>query len=397
MFSNSVSVTKRVKKFTQDAKFKQKDFINECQAEPDYVIVDQPIVIQAPSTSSPVINPDELIVPDQFSFGTVSATEIANIVNQIFKIAYDPLKVAQHLKSLDDALEKLMQEKNVSILDNASSPSYLLAGRGNFIPGAPSSSPKKKRKLLDELLLKREQERGINTNGYTVKFMEFISSTIADQIIANGYLFSENKQVSRVVLHGSYSHRLMVEALADAAKQGELDLKLDSQKVLSFPQLLEILVLVKTKLGFSLWEKVLDTVEDTQCMSGNPLDPATYNYSCRSPFVMNSILLCFGKTLGLPNLQSYLLDSHYKAMSQMIFRAKEKIGLAKGFLSYDDLDITDERIYDICMEYFSTMASHFGEVGGNTPFTVPDNLILTDSRYEGTVWGPSVARKNNRT
>ena len=123
MFSNSVSVTKRVKKFTQDAKFKQKDFINECQAEPDYVIVDQPIVIQAPSTSSPVINPDELIVPDQFSFGTVSATEIANIVNQIFKIAYDPLKVAQHLKSLDDALEKLMQEKNVSILDNASSPS----------------------------------------------------------------------------------------------------------------------------------------------------------------------------------------------------------------------------------------------------------------------------------
>lgn len=392
MLSKSLVVTKQVKSFPEDAKYRKKDFLSECQKEHNFPIQNQEINIQA-SDNFPSIHPENIINPGMFSFGALSTDDITYIANQLIKITFDPLQVAKLLKNLDEELGRLMQENKISFPEKDSLPSYLLAGRGHFIPGAPSASycPKKKAELLDRLLVERENINKINLSGYAVKFIGYISSMIADQLISSGQLFSENKQVNRVLLHGSYSHRLMFAAFAEAIKTGDLDLKTQSGKNLDFIQLLEILVSVKVD-GLSLWEKVLDTVEDSKNASSNPLNSKQFDFSCRSPFVFNSLLLCFGKELDLPNLQLYLLDSHYKAVSEMILRTKEKIASQLGITNYFELHIPNERIYELCMEYASTMAASLGEVGGKTPFTLDETALLSDPRYQETIWGGIVKK-----
>lgn len=386
-----IKVTKQIKKFPQDSRYKGKHFFSECEIEPNFPVDYQDITIQSLTSSSPIINASELIIPDSLSY--LSADDIVDIINQVLKISYDPLTVAKHLKNMDTSLGGLMQENKIIFVEKDTFPAHLLAGRGHFIPGAPPPSyrPKNKGRLLDRLLLEQENKRGVNTRGYSIKFIGYISNMIAELVMTNGFAFTENKQITRVLLHGSYSHRLMLEAFASAINQGEISLKIKSGRTLSFLEFMDILILVKAK-GFSLWEHVMDTVEDTQCASSNPLDSKLFNYSCRSPFVMNSLLLCFGKELDLPNLQYYLLDSHYKAAYQMVLRSKEKMYSGK-ISNNSQLDIPNERIYELCMEYFSTMASSFGEVGGYSPFALDENAILSDSRYEGTFWGPGIVKK----
>lgn len=292
-------------------------------------------------------------------------------------------------------LGKLMEEQQILPSQQNSLPTYLIAGRGNYIPGAPPPDyqPLKKGRMLDTLLLERESLRDVNKHGFIVKFIGFVCSMIADRIVSSGQLFNENKQVNRVLLHGSYTHRLLLEAFAHAIEKGEIDLNIKSEKKLNFVQLLHILVSVKAKSGQSLWEMGLDSVDDSQRSSNAPLDAKQFSFSCRSPFVFNSLLLCFGKELGLPNLQTYMLDSHYKAAYEMVLRSKEKMAKADKLPHYSEIDISNERIYERCMEYFSIMAESYGEVGGNTPFTIDELAMLSDERYISSMWGPSVRMK----
>ncbi|CAM2903581.1 Ankyrin repeat protein [Legionella steigerwaltii] len=389
--SNGITVTRSVKKLTQDAEYRSVDFFDKCAVEPDFQMEQEQITIQASKTPPPMVKVDDLNIPEHL-LEHISADEIANIANQLINFAYDPLKVAEHLKDLDDELGKSMQGSFPS--HEGYFPSYLIAGRGNFIPGAPPDSyqPLKKAGILSDLLLKRENSRDVNKNGYMVKFIGFVSSMIADRVVSSGQLFNENKQIDRVLLHGSYSHRLLLEAFAHAIEKGVIDLNLSTGKKLNFVQLLEILVSVKTKNGQSLWEMVLDSVEDSQRASNDPLDSKQFSFSCRSPFVLNSLLLCFGKELKLPNLQTYLLDSHYKAAYEMVLRSKEKMARMHK-THYSQLDIPNGNIYERCMEHFSKKAESYGEVGGNTPFTLDEFAMLSDSRYIGSIWGPSVRIK----
>lgn len=390
--SNGITVTRMVKKLTPDPKYRSSDFFDKCAVAPDSKIEPEQITIQASTTAPPTAKVEDLNIPE-FLLKDMSAEEIVHIANQLMRFAYDPLNVAAHLKELDAELGQLMQESQ-TVPSQEGYPAYLIAGRGNFIPGAPPDDyqPLKKARMLDMLLLKHENTRDLNKNGYVVKFIGFVSSMIADRVISSGQLFNENKQIDRVLLHGSYSHRLLLAAFAHAIEKGGIDLSLKSGKKLSFVQLLEMLVLVKTKNNLSLWEMVLDTVEDSERAANDPLDSKQFSFSCRSPFVLNSLLLCFGKELGLPNLQTYLLDSHYKAAYEMVLRSKEKIA-AKCKTHYSQLDIANETIYERSMEHFSTMAESYGEVGGNSPFTLDEFAMLSDSRYVGSLWGPSVRIK----
>lgn len=392
--SNGITVTRQVKKLTPDTSYKSSDFFDKCKIEPNFKVEQEQITIQVSKTPPPTIQAEDLNIPEAL-LKDLSADEIVNIANQLISFAYDPLKVAHHLKDLDDALGKLMQESQILPSQEQSLPDSLIAGRGNYIPGPPPPNykPLKKGRMLDTLLLEREGLRDVNKNGFVVKFIGFVSSMIADRVVSSGQLFNENKQVNRVLLHGSYSHRLLLEAFAHAIEKGELDLKFKSGKQLDFVQLLSVLVSVKAKNFQSLWEMAVDSVEDSERASNAPLDSKQFSFSCRSPFVLNSLLLCFGKELELPNLQIYLLDSHYKAAYEMVLRSKEKIAKGERLDNYSQIDISNERIYERCMEYFATMAESYGEVGGITPFTLDELDILSDSRYMSSFWGPSVRMK----
>ncbi|HHS8309541.1 TPA: hypothetical protein ACTUT5_001675 [Legionella anisa] len=392
--SNGVTVTRQVKKLIPDTTYKSSDFFDKCEVEPNFKIEQEQITIQASKTPPPTVKVDDLNIPETL-LNDLSSDEIANIANQLISFAYDPLKVAHHLKDLDDALGKSMQESQILPSQEHTLPDSLIAGRGNYIPGPPPSTykPLKKGGMLNTLLLERENLRDVNKNGFIVKFIGFVSSMIADRVVSSGQLFNENKQVNRVLLHGSYSHRLLLEAFAHAIEKGEIDLKLKSGKKLNFVQLLSVLVTVKTKNFHSLWEMAVDSIEDSERASNAPLDSRQFSFSCRSPFVLNSLLLCFGKELGLPNLQMYLLDSHYKAAYEMVLRSKEKMAKRERLDNYLQIDIPNERIYERCMEYFSTMTESYGEVGGMTPFTIDELDMLSDSRYLSSFWGPSVRMK----
>ncbi|WP_454783252.1 hypothetical protein [Legionella sp. WA2022007384] len=392
--STGVAVTRQVKKLAQDPTYKSVDFFDKCAIEPNFKVDKEQITIQAPKAPPPTVKADDLNIPE-FLLKDLTSDEIVNIANQLIRFAYDPLKVTHHLKDLDEVLGKQMQASPNLPSQQNSLPTYLIAGRGNFIPGAPPPNyqPLKKGRMLDAILLEREGLRDVNKHGFIVKFIGYVSSMIADRIVSSGQLFNENKQVNRVLLHGSYTHRLLLEAFAKAVEKGDIDLNIKSEKKLDFVHLLHILVSVKSKNGLSLWEMGLDSVEDSERSSNAPLDSKQFSFSCRSPFVFNSLLLCFGKELGLPNLQTYMLDSHYKAAYEMVLRSKEKMAKADKLPDYSEIDISDERIYERCMEYFSIMAESYGEVGGNTPFTIDELSMLSDERYISSMWGPSVRMK----
>lgn len=391
--SSSITITRKVKKLDQNRKFSgKKDFFDKCKVDPTYQVEAEQITIQASKVPPPEVKVADLNIPE-YLLKLYSGEEITHIANQLIHFASDPFKVASHLKDLDEDLGKEM-EKNQVVSHQDILSDYLIAGRGNFIPGAPPPSyiPLKKGRLLDSILLKKEGLRDVNKYGYVVKFIGFISSMIADRVVASGQLFNENKQVNRVLLHGSYTHRLLLEAFAHAIDKGDINLKVQTGK-LNFLQLLEMLVSVKTKSGLSIWETVLDTVEDSERASIAPCDSKQFSFSCRSPFILNSLLLCFGKELGLPNLQTYLLDSHYKAAYEMVLRSRKEISKSERLSHHSQLNIPNEQIYERCMEHFSTMAESYGEVGGLTPFTVDELDILTNPRYVSSIWGPSIRIK----
>jgi hypothetical protein len=206
--SNGVTVTRQVKKLTHDATYKSSDFFDQCKVEPNFKVEQEQITIQVSKTLPPTIKAEDLNIPE-FLLNDLSADEIVNIANQLIGFAYDPLKVAHHLKDLDGALGKLMQENQILLSQEHSLPDSLIAGRGNYIPGPPPPTyqPLKKGRILDTLLLEREGLRDVNKNGFVVKFIGFVSSMIADRVVSSGQLFNENKQVNRVLLHGCVFRR----------------------------------------------------------------------------------------------------------------------------------------------------------------------------------------------
>lgn len=318
------------------------------------------------------VNKDNLDLGD-LSF-SISKEDAASIIDEILSIVKDPLLLAKLFKDLDTALGKEMEKHNIHFSDK-DTPSFLIAGKGNYIPGPPPDNyhPKKKEELLDKLLLKREQKNKLNMEGSAPKFVGFVDSEQADPLVASGHPFTEDKQNSRLLLHGSFSHRLMIDALS------QHKFLYDNGKELTPLQLIELLVRGKYYKSFkasvlkrdpkSLWSVTIDNVGDTP----NSLNPDLYNFSCRSPFVLNSFLLCFGKEADLPNLQNYLLDSHWKAAYEMVYRVKQSMS-AK--------DIPDSQIYTYCMEALSTTKGLPGEVGMKLPFTLDEEDSQKNPMYE---------------
>ncbi len=282
----------------------------------------------------------------------ITKGEALRITNEIANILRDPQIMAKYLRDLDEELGRKMLEQGIEFSD-ADLPQYVIAGKGNFIAGPPPEGYvyRTKNYLLDQLLLRNEMAAGINQEGYTPEFYGIIDYDTADSFVAEGHIFSENEQIDNILLHGKYSHRLMFEVIRKASECGDLNLN-SSQQQLTHKQLLEMLVLVDYNEN-NLWAHLLDNTDDTTyftpALDADEIDyshnigalfrPQNYCYSSRSPFVFKSLLTCFGTELELPNLQHYLLDSHWKQVRKITDRALEsdKEGKLTERLSPSDL------------------------------------------------------------
>ncbi|OGT40180.1 MAG: hypothetical protein A3F12_07965 [Gammaproteobacteria bacterium RIFCSPHIGHO2_12_FULL_38_14] len=312
---------------------------------------------------------DQLItLPHDLSF-SISQAKARKILAQVCDITSSPKKVAKYLKPLNDELASLMRANELNINQDYI-PDYLLTGNGFFIPGPSKYPPYKKGKLLDQLLLQREQAEGVNLDG-TVKFVDVIPEDRVNRIVSKGYLFSEETMIAGINFHGSYTHRLILQALWEGGKKGVIDLTVDkkTKKKLNFLQFIELLILAKYN-DDSFWATAFDSATDSVYKairySGKRsyLDPKTYAFSNRSPFVMNMMLICLGKKLDLLALQLYLLDSFYKTSLRMIALAEHHI---RKEISSAELDT--ENMYIQCMNILATQPEKLEDVGGRTFFT----------------------------
>lgn len=338
--------------------------------------IEKEITIKKPELVDKPPNLDKLVIKD-LPFD-ISKENVMNICKQIIEIMRDPLLVTSLLKDLNEDLGNRMLEHNIQFSDK-DYPEYIIPGKGNFMPGPPPEGylPKKKEELLDKLLREFEQSFGINVEDTTAKFAGYVEPEVAEKFIASGHLFSEEKQVGNLLLHGSYTHRLMFAALCYAIKNGTLKVQYQNkngEQVLTEKELLMMLVIAKYD-PINLWDVMIDNLHDTQYpMMGPPpwrdwdfqkyLEYDKYSYSCRSPFVLNSLLLCFGKELGLSNLQHYLLDSHWKAAFEMALRVKNSMNAEQS------KSIPDSRIYTYIMESFATTHTNPNELIDGLPFTL---------------------------
>ncbi|OGT37374.1 MAG: hypothetical protein A3F12_06345 [Gammaproteobacteria bacterium RIFCSPHIGHO2_12_FULL_38_14] len=357
------------------------------------------ISITITGAAPPEVNLSQIDIPPKLSF-SISPERVKKIFSQILTITCDPFAVAEYLKPLDAELAALMQARGL-VIDENILPDYLLTGCGFFIPGPPKIPPYHKGRLLDELLLSKEQPEGININGAPI-FFAVLSREEVEEIVSNGEIFGEEEQISNVNFHGTYTHRLMIQALWIAAQKGELDLTIDekTKQKLSLRQFLELLIMVKYD-NESLWLQSFDNFIDSisshdllkKLSEGissadiSKLNPGGYSYSDRSPFVFHMLLVCFGKELGLPTIQRFLLDHSYKDAYKMLHKAEQHIESSRESLA--GTNKTD--MYIRLMNILATMAHNFGGVPYKSFFTIdPASYVPPEEKY--AVSSPGIAR-----
>ncbi len=236
--------------------------------------------------------------------GILTEEELRDFILHTLSVFRDPVRFFEQLEPIEDLITKKLEERGISF-GPESEPEYLIKGRGYFIPGPrpQGCTPKQKGKVIDEVLLEIEQQLGINTEGTPV-FVGGVTSYVADPFVSMGHVFKEDTQVSTLLLHGKNSHRL-----------GFLGLYYSLQKTkfayLKPKELLEILIhdkedrtVGKETIQYSLWNQLIDNNGDVLDQVVRPDDTRSewfkklmnseaYHYSCRSPFMLNSLLLCF--------------------------------------------------------------------------------------------------------
>ena len=335
-------------------------------------------------------------------FSGENAEDLNRIVTDIVAILRNPDLVFKYLEDLDSAVGTRMTALGIQEEDN--SPQYLIAGLGSFIPGPwpEGYKPLKKGRSLNEELLRRERGAGINIDGVAV-FAGVVDGHKANEFVKDGHVFIEDEQVDKFLLHGKHSHRLFFEIIRQAEKAGELNLNVGGQP-LTQKELLQIMV--STKLESSLntkttWETICDTTEDsvtpiTQmdnsaygALRTNMLNPDNYSFSSRSPFVLKSLITCFGKE-RLPSLHRYMLDGHYKQTAQIVDRVR------KSDLSNDLTDVPDDFIYTSCMKAMSSgKYTDPGVLGQDFPFLETEASTRNKTEAFSEKYHENIRRKNN--
>ncbi len=310
----------------------------------------------------------------------ITNQEALTIHNQILNILRDPYVVMSLLQDLEQELAKRMKSEGVRC-SSKDQPQYVIAGYAYYLPGPPPAAyqTKKKNKLLDRLLLEREMSHGINREGYAAKFVGIVDVADGNAFVADGHLFTEDKQISRILVHGPHTHRLVFDALCTAIKTKRLILRAGEQ-VLTPKQLLELMASAsmrdptgRVRKIATMWVMLMDNlIEEMDCK----YNQAQYQFKCRSPNALNSLLLCFGADLGVPHLQQCLLDSHWKAAFKMVKRVQDAMS--------DEVRerIPVGRVYTYCMEYMERVSNNSAHYDERVPYALSRDEARANAKYE---------------
>ena len=339
----------------------------------------------------------------------ISGKDAHRIANDILDILRNPILMLELLQDLDKQLGEEFARIGVVVEDN--SPQYYIAGQGRFVlgPCKPDYLPSKKGRALNRVLLRREQAEGINIEGVAT-FVDMVPNEEANDFVANGYIFAEDERCGGSVIdHGGKTHRIVFEALRQAAKRGILNLQIASGKILTPKELLEFFVRVAItdhkgrRRIQNLWQFIIDGTGD-MCRAAIGKESIAFGdskaiealfdferfcYSSRSPMSLKSLIVCFGDGVGeysVPNLCFSMRDSHYKQMAQNVAEVRRfcdefskaltdkspivNAGHLKLLnLSIEESDIlavkamTDDRLYSYC-------AAHIQAPEGVSPIFV---------------------------
>lgn len=358
------------------------EFVKACQRDidPD-LMIQKDININAADYKALVIHHDYryISIASDLSFA-ITRKEALNICRDILTLLRDPFEVMSLLQDLDNELAVRMRHEGLTCTAE-NQPQYLLTGYAYYLPGPPPANyqPMSKKKILDRLLLEREMSCGINREGYAAKFIGIVEASYSRPFVADGHLFTEDKQLSRILVHGSHTHRLLFDVICTAIKHKKLTLKAGGKDIAP-AQLLELLVKASVLDPFSrgkkeatMWILIMDNlIEEAGCNYNH----AQYQFKCRSPNAFNSLLLCFGADLGVPHLQQCLLDSHWKAVFKMVKRVQDAMP--------DELraGIPADRLYSYCMEYMEKVSFDSRHYDARVPFALTRAEAYANPRYE---------------
>ncbi|MBS0626797.1 MAG: hypothetical protein JSS09_01125, partial [Verrucomicrobia bacterium] len=288
-----------------------------------------------------------------------SSSKVESLIMHFASLVSQPLKLLKLLKPIEERLCQEIQQKGISFTQ-IDDPDFMIPMPGFFILGPPKEDPllKSKDKMIDSLLLEAERAIGLNKDG-SPTFVGFVDEDLANAFMMRGNTFKEDIRVSRMLLHGINTHRLTILAFMESLKGTEFE-DLDSKTLLR--------VLLKTKISrdFS-WSFLLDTADN---MSKED-NPDSFDYNCNSPFILNSLILCFGNKLGLPNLTYCMRDSFWASAYEMV----EKIN--KDSSSY----VPKEFIYLMIMKELATLGPIYN-VGQNFAFTLLPEIAAADPKYK---------------
>lgn len=295
-------------------------------------------------------------------------------IDHATSLAIDPHKFFFFLKPVEEALSHRMKKQNLSF-SKLDDPTYLIGGNGYFFPGPPPKNAlKKKLRIIDETLLELERPLGINQNGAPT-FVGYVMPEVADDIVKKGHVFKEDAQISRLSLHGKNSHRLFILALIHSLKGTEFEW-------INATNALQLLIHLKFE-EFSAWTLILDNTADIvypkilepkpvkEKKDSAPYSPQQFNFSCRSPFVLNSLLLCFGDQFQLPNLMYCMRDSHWKQIMKMVKRVQA-----------DQVDLDPDALHDVIMT--TLLGNRYGpaDIGEDFSFTLRADVAIRDPKYK---------------
>lgn len=292
----------------------------------------------------------------------LSKEEGKGIIVHFASILARPRELLKRLEPIEQALSLELDKKGI-VFTEADDPSFLFEGPGLWILGPKKQDAefKSKGRILDQVLLKAEQSLGLNEQG-SPTFVGFVDSNLANSFVEEGNIFKEDVSVSRLLLHGKHTHRLAILALIESLKGTPFE-------GVSPKTLLKLLI--RAKIGKSqAWTYLLDTNTNITSIAPNS---STFNYNCRSPFILQSLILCFGSQLGVPHLMHCLRDSFWKSANQMI----EKI--QKSNLSSEK--ISKAAIYTMIMKEFLTIGQ-LHDIGQPFSFSKPRKIAALDPKYQ---------------
>ncbi|MGZ5802007.1 MAG: hypothetical protein ACXWJZ_15390 [Burkholderiaceae bacterium] len=296
----------------------------------------------------------------------------------------------------------------------------LMGPDGYFLPSLNGIKPfPTKGHILETLLRNREEQAGINIDCVPVAD-GYAGVREANDVLADdqgsAHLFKENEAHSDFLLHGKNTHRLQWECIRQWVQKGKLTLpKKTDGTTLSFAELNAIFAHVMVdrpgQALESLWQFTIDNISD---LHGYDIEPPNTDDDDYLPFLHRgpsdgvsgvapmefiSTIKCFGKELGLPYLQTCLVDSQIKQVNKMASRLvslldtednkslQDMITKNTGLANWEDVKKSPGAyLHDAIVLFMLGTRESANEFGNSYPWTISntDDIKRIEKKAEQT-------------